>query len=134
MRLLRSRHAVWLTHGSAMVMTTALFVLILYVPFGIAFIPTVLLTHRIGVMMHEYIHGIPFRRYANCLKVLAFYDGLISTSTWPSFRSSTSIGTSIITSSRDFPRICSSSAPLSRFIGGTTTVLDFEPTSAFGWP
>ncbi len=77
MRLLRSRHAVWLTHGSAMVMTTALFVLILNVPFGIAFIPAVLLTHRIGVMMHEYIHGIPFRRYANCLKVLAVYDGLM---------------------------------------------------------
>jgi fatty acid desaturase len=27
-------------------------------------------------MMHEYIHGIPFRRYANCLRVLAFYDGM----------------------------------------------------------
>jgi len=74
---LRSRYSVWLTHGSAIVMTAALFTLLLTLPFRIAFIPAVLLTHRIGVMMHEYIHGIPFRRYANCLRVLAFYDGLM---------------------------------------------------------
>ena len=75
--LLRSRHAVWLTHGGAIVMTSALFALLLTLPFKYAFIPAVLLTHRIGVMMHEYIHGIPFRRYANCLRVLAFFDGLM---------------------------------------------------------
>ncbi|HEY4642374.1 MAG TPA: fatty acid desaturase [Thermoanaerobaculia bacterium] len=77
MDFLRSRHAVWLTHGSALVMTCALFALILFVPFRYAFIPAALIAHRIGVMMHEYIHGIPFRRYANCLGVLVFYDGLM---------------------------------------------------------
>ena len=75
--LLRSPHSVWLTHGGAIVMTSVLFTLLLTLPFKFAFIPAVLLTHRIGVMMHEYIHGIPFRRYANCLRVLAFFDGLM---------------------------------------------------------
>ena len=77
MRFLLGPHGVWLTHGSAVVMTLALFSLLLFVPFPIAFIPGVLVTHRIGVMMHEYIHGIPFRRYKNCLHVLAFFDGLM---------------------------------------------------------
>lgn len=77
MSVLRSRHAAWLTHGSAFVMTAGLFALVLTLPFRYAFIPAVLLTHRVGVMMHEYIHGIPFRRYVHCLRVLAFYDGLM---------------------------------------------------------
>src|SRR3954453_4530586 len=75
--LLRSRHSVWLTHGCAIVMTSALFAILLTVPFRFAFIPAVLLTHRIGVMMHEDIHGIPFHRYANCLRGLPFFDGLM---------------------------------------------------------
>jgi fatty acid desaturase len=66
-----------LTHGSLIVMTVGLFALLLGAPVWVAAIPGVLLTHRIGVMLHEYIHGIPFRRYANCLRVLAFYDGLM---------------------------------------------------------
>ena len=57
-------------------MTVALFAMLLAWPFWMAAVPAVLLTHRIGVMMHEYIHGIPFRRYANCLRVLAIYDGM----------------------------------------------------------
>ena len=76
MSWLTSPHAVWLTHGSAVVMTVALFAILLVWPFWLVLIPAVILTHRIGVMMHEYIHGIPFRRYANCLRVLAVYDGL----------------------------------------------------------
>lgn len=71
-----SRHAVWLTHGTAVVFTAALFALLLVAPFWIALIPGVILAHRIGVMMHEYIHGIPFRKYSNCLAVLSFVDGL----------------------------------------------------------
>jgi fatty acid desaturase len=73
---LHGPYAVWLTHGSAIAMTAALFTLLLTTPFWIACVPGVLLTHRIGVMMHEYIHGIPFRRYKDNLRVLAFYDGL----------------------------------------------------------
>jgi fatty acid desaturase len=75
-RFLSSRHGAWLTHASAALMTAALFALLLLTPFWIAFIPGVILTHRIGVMMHEYIHGIPFRRYASCHNVLTFFDGL----------------------------------------------------------
>lgn len=73
---LASRHGAWLTHASAALMTAALFALLVAVPFWIAFVPGVILTHRIGVMMHEYIHGIPFRRYASCHNVLTFFDGL----------------------------------------------------------
>jgi fatty acid desaturase len=74
--LVASRYAPLLTHGSAVVLTAALFALLLVAPFWLAFIPGVILTHRIGVMMHEYIHGIPFRRYAHCLAVLTCFDGL----------------------------------------------------------
>ena len=73
---LESRHAAWLTHGTAIVFTLALFSLLLVAPFWVAFIPGVLLAHRIGVMMHEYIHGIPFRKYSHCLAVLSAVDGL----------------------------------------------------------
>ena len=75
--LLRSHHAAWLTHGSAIGMTAAYFALLLQAPFWLAFLPGVILAHRIGVMMHEYIHGIPFRRYRDCLAVLSFFDGLL---------------------------------------------------------
>jgi fatty acid desaturase len=73
---LLSRHAVWLTHGTATILAIALIALLLYVPFWIAAVPGVLLAHRIGVMMHEYIHGIPFRKYSHNLVVLSIVDGL----------------------------------------------------------
>lgn len=58
-------------------MTVVLFWLLLRAPFWMAFIPAVLLFHRIGIMMHDYIHGSPCRRYANALRILAFFDGLM---------------------------------------------------------
>jgi len=58
MSWLTSPHAAWLTHGSAIVMTVALFVMLLVWPFWLAVVPAVILTHRIGVMMHEYIDGL----------------------------------------------------------------------------
>ena len=73
----RRAHAVWLTHGSLIVMTVAVFALLLRAPFWLLFVPGVILPHRIGVMIHEYIHGIPFRRYAHCLTVISFYDGVL---------------------------------------------------------
>jgi fatty acid desaturase len=76
-RLTSSPHAVWLTHGSLILMTVAVFALLLRAPFWILFVPGVILLHRIGVMMHEYIHGIPFRRYGHCLNVISFYDGIL---------------------------------------------------------
>lgn len=74
---LRSRQAVLLTHGSLVLLTACFFGLVLSVDFRWALLPGVILAHRIGVMLHEYIHGIPFRSYRACLAVLAFYDGLL---------------------------------------------------------
>jgi len=70
-----SRHAPWLTHGTTIVLSVALFWMLLTTPFWIAFVPGVILAHRLGVMMHEYIHGIPFRKYSHGLTVLSLYDG-----------------------------------------------------------
>ncbi len=77
LNFLKSRWAPWLTHGSLAVMTAAYFGLLLSAPFWLAFIPGSLLAHRVGVMLHEYIHGIPFRRYRDCLAALLFFDGLM---------------------------------------------------------
>jgi fatty acid desaturase len=54
-----------------------LFALALRAPFWIAVVPCVLLQHRIGILIHEYIHGIPFRRRSHNLAVVAIYDGLM---------------------------------------------------------
>jgi len=74
-RFLHSRWAVWLTHGSLIGLTAALWALLWFAPFWIAFVPGVLLAHRIGVLLHEYLHGIPFRNYRNNLAVYGFFDG-----------------------------------------------------------
>jgi fatty acid desaturase len=66
-----------LTHISTIIMTGTLFALLLRMPFWFAFVPSVILAHRIGIMMHEYVHGIPFKRYRHNLEVLAFFDGLM---------------------------------------------------------
>jgi fatty acid desaturase len=68
-----------LTHGCLVVLTAALFVLLINVPLWIAFLPCAIIQHRIGVLLHEYIHGIPFRRYRNNLLVLSAYEGLLLT-------------------------------------------------------
>ncbi len=76
-RFLSSPSAAWLTHGSLGLLTAAYFGLLLGAPFWIACLPGMLLAHRIGVMLHEYIHGVPFKRYRDCLAVLTFFDGLL---------------------------------------------------------
>ena len=76
-RFLLGRHAAWLTHGSLIVLTAALWWLLAVAPFWVAFVPGVLLTHRIGVLLHEYLHGIPFRKYRNNLAVYGLFDGLM---------------------------------------------------------
>src|SRR5208283_5823340 len=53
--------------------------LIMRVSFLWAFIPAVIVAHRIGILLHEYIHGIPFRRYRSNNNVVTFYDGLLLT-------------------------------------------------------
>lgn len=76
-QFLRRPRAAWLTHGSLVAMTATYFAVVARAPFWIAFVPGVLLAHRIGVMLHEYIHGIPFRRYRDCLAVVTFFDGFL---------------------------------------------------------
>lgn len=72
---LHSRFAPWLTHGSLLVLSAALWLLLWLAPFWIAFVPGVLLAHRIGILLHEYLHGIPFRNYRDNLAVYGFFDG-----------------------------------------------------------
>ncbi len=76
-RFLHSRNAVWLTHGSLVLLASVEFLLLLKVPFWLAFVPCALIHHRIGVLLHEYMHGIPFERYRHNLWVLSFFDGLM---------------------------------------------------------
>jgi fatty acid desaturase len=59
------------------VLTALLFALLLTVPFWVALIPGVMIAHRIGILLHEYFHGIPFRRYRNNLAVLSGFEGLL---------------------------------------------------------
>lgn len=58
-------------------MTAAMFGLLLWAPLALALVPCALLHHRIGILVHEYIHGIPFRRYRHNLGVVSAYDGLL---------------------------------------------------------
>lgn len=74
---LHSRSASLLTHGSLALLTAAEFALLLWLPFSLAFVPCALSHHRIGVLLHEYIHGIPFTRYRHNLWVLSLFDGLM---------------------------------------------------------
>jgi len=76
-RFLHSRFAPLLTHGSLLVLTVLLLTLLVRAPFALAFLPCAILQHRIGVLLHEYIHGIPFARYRSNLRVLSFFDGLL---------------------------------------------------------
>ena len=73
-RLLGSRYAPALTHGSLLLLTASFFALLLPLPFWIAFVPCAIVQHRIGVLLHEYIHGIPFARYRHNLAVLTALD------------------------------------------------------------
>jgi fatty acid desaturase len=76
-RFLRSRSASWLTHGGLALLTAVEILLLLRLPFWLAFVPCALIHHRIGVLLHEYIHGIPFVRYRHNLWVLSLFDGLM---------------------------------------------------------
>src|SRR5687768_7663961 len=76
-RFFHGPYASLLTHSSLTLLTIAMFTLLLRMPFWLAFLPCALIQHRIGVLLHEYIHGIPFRRYRLNLRVLSFFDGLL---------------------------------------------------------
>jgi fatty acid desaturase len=68
---------VLLTHGSLALLTAAPFMLLLVGPVWLTFLPCVIVGHRVGVLRHEYIHGIPFRRYRDNLRVVGVFDGLL---------------------------------------------------------
>lgn len=74
-RFLKSRLAACLTHAGLAAMTVGYFAVLLYLPFWIAFVPGVILAHRIGTLLHEYMHGIPFRRYRDNHAVVTLFDG-----------------------------------------------------------
>lgn len=76
-RLLETPYAPLLTHGLLLAFTVAYFALLLYAPFWLAVVPGVILAHRIGTLLHEYIHGIPFRRYRDNHAVVTLYDGML---------------------------------------------------------
>lgn len=78
-RLLTGRYAPWITHLGLAVFTISFFALLLLVPIWIAFVPGVMVAHRIGVLLHEYLHGIPLRRYRYNLAVLTFFEGIMVT-------------------------------------------------------
>jgi len=78
-RLLTSRYAPFITHAALTALTAALFVLLMRLPLWIAFVPCALIEHRIGVLLHEYIHGIALRKYQHNLWVLSAYEGVLLT-------------------------------------------------------
>jgi fatty acid desaturase len=77
--VLHRRFAPWLTHGSLLLLLGAYAGLLLAEPFWLAFVPAVIVAHRIGTLLHEYIHGIPFRRYRDNHAVVTAVDGLLLT-------------------------------------------------------
>jgi fatty acid desaturase len=78
-RLLESRYAPLLTHGCLALLTAIFFTVLVRARLWLAFVPCAIVQHRIGVLLHEYIHGIPFRRYKSNLRVLSLFDGLLLT-------------------------------------------------------
>jgi fatty acid desaturase len=76
-RFIRGEHAHWITHASLLVLMLAEFVLILRTPLFVALIPCVMIQHRIGILLHDYVHGIPCRHYRNSLLILGLLDPLL---------------------------------------------------------
>lgn len=78
-RVVESRHAPWLTHCSLMLLFGTEFALILKAPFWVMLLPCIFIHHRIGILLHEYMHGIPFRRYKHNLWLLTIANSLTLT-------------------------------------------------------
>lgn len=76
-RFLHSRYAPLITHLSLVILSVFLFGFIFWAPLWVALIPCALIHHRIGILLHEYIHGIPFLRYKHNLWILTAFDGLL---------------------------------------------------------
>lgn len=76
--LLRRHGSPALTHGLLLGMLAAHFALLVYAPLWLAFVPGVLLVHRVGILGHEYIHGIPLKQTRHCLAVVTAIDGVMT--------------------------------------------------------
>jgi fatty acid desaturase len=74
---LQTPSAALLTHGSIALLIVAFYVLLLTGRFWLVCLPCALVQHRIGVLLHEYIHGIPCRRYRTNLRIISVVDGLM---------------------------------------------------------
>ena len=74
---LHSRYAPLITHISVVTLTVFMFGLLLWAPLWIAILPCLLMHYRVGILLHEYIHGIPFRRYKHNLWMLSLFDELL---------------------------------------------------------
>jgi fatty acid desaturase len=76
-RVAASRWAPLLTHLSLAACIAAMFWLLLRAPLWMAIVPCAILEHRIGILIHEYIHGIPFKRRTHNQVVITLCDGLL---------------------------------------------------------
>ncbi len=76
-RLIQSRYAAAITPGLLFTLACIYAWLLFRVPILYAFIPCVITAHRIGILLHEFIHGIPFRRYRWNHNIVTLFDGLL---------------------------------------------------------
>ena len=57
---LRSPYAPLVTHFCLVGLTGALFAMVLLAPLWVAVLPCIVIRSRIVVLLHDYLHGIPF--------------------------------------------------------------------------
>jgi fatty acid desaturase len=74
---LKGRYAPLLTHLTLAALFAAMIALLVKTPFWLALVPCALLHHRVGILLHEYVHGIPFRGRERNLLTLSVFDGLL---------------------------------------------------------
>ena len=79
MRIITSPHAPWMTHICLMALLAMELSLIVWAPFWVMLLPCILIHHRVGILLHEYMHGIPFRRYKHNLWLLSIANSVILT-------------------------------------------------------
>jgi len=58
-------------------MSAGMFWLLLCWPFWAALLPCAAFHHRMAILLHEYVHGIPFREYRRNLWVLTLFEGVL---------------------------------------------------------
>ena len=74
-----SRYAPFLTHFCLAAIVAIEFSLILWVPFWLMLPLCIVTHHRIGVLLHEYMHGIPCRKYSHNLAIFSLVNSIVLT-------------------------------------------------------